>query len=350
MNIGGHRLSQDGVYVIAEAGVNHNGSVRLAKQLVDAAVDAGANAVKFQMYETESLVTNKAGLADYQRRGGTSHTQKELLARYELTAEQFAEIKRYCDQRKIVFLATPFDLKSAEALQQMNVDAFKIGSGDLTYRPLLKRIARFRKPLILSTGMATIGEVEHALQGVFEVNRKADVALLHCTSSYPAPFHTLHLKAMQSWGLIFKRPIGYSDHSQGIEASIAAVALGACILEKHFTLSRKMDGPDHLASLEPSELKKMIRSVRNVEAALGHSVKQMTSEEEQTKLKVRRSLYIAKDLPEGHIITEQDVACLRPLDGVDVAYIEQVIGQQLVRSKRKHESLHWRDLGEEGDG
>lgn len=347
MKIGNHDCTKDGVYVIAEAGVNHNGSIQIAKQLVEAAADAGAHAVKFQMFNTDALVTETAGLADYQRRSGNK-TQKEMLAELELSAEQFAEIKRYCDQQNITFLATPFDAKSAEVLQAMNVDAFKISSGDLTYLPLLKQIAAWGKPMILSTGMAAPSEIDRALKGIHEVHPSADVALLHCTSSYPAPFHTLHLRAMQTLALVYHKPVGFSDHSEGIDAPIAAAALGANIIEKHFTLSREMKGPDHKASLEPKELKRMCEAIRNVAIALGNPIKKMTENEKKVREKVRRSIYAANHLPTGHIIREEDLRYLRPLDGIEVIDYDQVIGKRLVHSKKKNEPLYWDDLdGEE---
>lgn len=329
MQIGQHDTTRDGTYVIAEIGVNHNGSPELARKLVDAAVAAGASAVKFQMYATDRLVST------------LNRAQYDMLEKYELNAQQFLDLKQYCDRCGIPFLATPFDDQSADALERIGVPAFKIGSGDLTCHALLRQIATYRKPVLLSTGMATLGEIESALECL-----PGEVALLHCTSAYPAPYASLNLRALETLQTAFARPVGYSDHSEGIEVPLAAVSLGCRIVEKHFTLDRGLEGPDHQASLEPDSFQKMVNSIRNIEQSLGTARKTVTDAERNTLQKVRRGIYTRHDLPDGHRLSEQDLVYLRPVRGIEASAYKRIIGRRLLKAKNKFAPLRWNELGE----
>jgi N,N'-diacetyllegionaminate synthase len=330
MIIGRHDTVRDGTYIIAEAGVNHNGSLELAKKLVDAALAAGATAVKFQMFRTDLLVAP------------TFREQHAMLKKYELTAEQFAELKRYCDKSGISFLATPFDPASAEQLRRFEPDAYKIGSGDLTCHALLSQVARYKKPVLLSTGMSGLGDIEAALACLEDGG--AEVALLHCTSAYPAPFDSVNLRAIDTLRSAFGKEVGYSDHTPGIEISLAAVALGCRIIEKHFTLDRNMEGPDHQASLEPDELKRLVESVRHIERAMGSKRKRMSDAETETKKKARRGIYLARDMSAGDVVSEQDLLYLRPVQELEASDYRKVVGRRLNRDKRKYEPLSFNEL------
>lgn len=330
MIIGRHDTVRDGTYIIAEAGVNHNGSLELAKKLVDAALAAGATAVKFQMFRTDLLVAP------------TFREQHAMLKKYELTAEQFAELKRYCDKSGISFLATPFDPASAEQLRRFEPDAYKIGSGDLTCHALLSQVARYKKPVLLSTGMSGLGDIEAALACLEDGG--AEVALLHCTSAYPAPFDSVNLRAIDTLRSAFGKEVGYSDHTPGIEISLAAVALGCRIIEKHFTLDRNMEGPDHQASLEPDELKRLVESVRHIERAMGSKRKRMSDAETETKKKARRGIYLARDMSAGEVVSEQDLLYLRPVQELEASDYRKVVGRRLNRDKRKYEPLSFNEL------
>ncbi|MDO9534493.1 MAG: N-acetylneuraminate synthase family protein [Bacillota bacterium] len=315
-------------YIIAEAGVNHNGSPEMAKKLVDAAREAGADAVKFQLFKTEDLIAP-----------GNHSAQREILSALELTAGDLKCLKEYCSDA-ITFLCSPFDYQSACLLDQIGVPAFKVGSGEISNLPLLEIIASFRKPVILSTGMSGLKEIEEAL----EVLSGVPVALLHCTTDYPARYKDLHLNVIHTLKPAFGRIVGYSDHSPGLEAPIAAAALGYKIIEKHLTLDRKLPGPDHRASLEPWEFKKMVEGIRRVEKMLGKTLKKATAREEEMKRKVRKSLYLAQNLPAGHSITPEDLVSLRPLAGIEPDRWGEVLGRKLKGSKPKGQPLYWHDL------
>lgn len=328
------------VFIIAEVGVNHNGSVELAKKLVYEAYVAGVDAVKFQMYHTDELVIENGELADYQKKTRYKN-QREMLRQYQLNEKQMTEIKRYCDQLGILFIATAADQRSACFLNEINVPAFKVGSGDLTNLPLLKFLQKFEKPIILSTGMSTLSEIEYTLNNL---SSSPGIALLHCTSSYPAPFTDLHLQAIHTLKNAFHKIIGYSDHSVGIEVPLATVALGYLIIEKHFTLDKTMEGPDHAASLEPHELRTMVQGIRNIETALGTTQKKVAPSEQSTKNIVRRSIYLDKDIKEGHILQMEDLCFLRPVQGIEACFYEKVIGKPIRKGKKKGEPLFWKDL------
>ena len=269
-------------FIIAEAGVNHNGSVELAKKLIDAAKDAGADAVKFQTFKAENVVVKDAQKAEYQKETTGEGSQYEMIKKLELTEEDFRELADYAKEKDIMFLSSPFDKDSIDLLNELDVPAFKVGSGEITNFPLLRYIAKKGKPIILSTGMSTLGEIEEALD-VIRSEGVEDIALLHCVSNYPARIEDVNLRAMGTLKQAFKLPVGFSDHTLGITAPIAAVALGACVIEKHFTLDRNLPGPDHKASLEADELKEMVKAIREVEKVLGNGIKRPTKEEEEIK-------------------------------------------------------------------
>lgn len=316
-------------FIIAEAGVNHNGSLEMALQLVDAAVDARADAVKFQTFIAEKIVTPNASKADYQKETtGYNESQLDMLKKLELSFDDIRKIKNYCENRGIIFLSTPFDDESVDFLNEIGVLAFKIASGDITNHPFLEKIARKGKPIIISTGMCYLSEVDEAVR-VLQNAGCDQMALLHCVSIYPADSFDVNLKAMQTMAAAFKVPIGYSDHTMGIEIGVAAAALGACILEKHFTLDKNLPGPDHRASLEPSELNALIRAIRTVEVALGHGRKEPVEKEVNNKISGRRSIVIARDLSAGERLTNKMIVFKRPGTGLPPSMVNYVIGRNI---------------------
>ncbi|MDR6227506.1 N-acetylneuraminate synthase family protein [Desmospora profundinema] len=343
MQIGDRFLGDDrGIMIIAEAGVNHNGSAELALRLVKAAHLAGADAIKFQLFRADRLVAPNTRTAAYQKKAGYSD-QRTMLQGLELPEEDWIRIRKACDNKGIAFLATPFDMESAAFLHRLGVDLFKVGSGDLTCLPLLHHLATYGKPLLLSTGMATIQEIQATLSCI---PLKVKTALLHCTSAYPAPYQDLNLRALAPMRKAFGDCIGYSDHSEGIEVPIAAATMGYRILEKHMTLDRRLSGPDHRASLSPSEFTTMIRAIRHVEAAMGRAVKKPALSERETMKVVRRGLYIKHDLPAGSRLRESDLECLRPQTGLGAERWNAVIGCTLRVTKRKGDTLREQDLKE----
>jgi len=318
-------------FVIAEAGVNHDGQLALAKQLVDIALDAGADAVKFQTFRADQVASPSAVKANYQKQTTSSReSQLAMLRRLELSEEAFRELQNHCRSRGIIFLSTAFDEHSVDFLDGLDVPAFKIPSGEITNAPLLEHIAAKGKPVILSTGMATLGEIDQAMRCLNQ-SGAPQIALLHCVSEYPADVSRTNLRAMASLSHCFGVPIGLSDHSLGTEISIAAVALGARIIEKHFTSDKSLPGPDHSASLEPSELKILVKAIRNVEVALGDGVKQPTPEELRNASVVRRSLVAAVDLEPGNSLERSMVAFKRPGTGISVQLLPYLLGRTLRR-------------------
>lgn len=317
------------VFIIAEAGVNHNGDLELAKRLVDVAVAAGANAVKFQTFIPEDVASKNAGLAPYQKANmcDSNISQFEMIRRLALSFDEFRELKIYCDRAGIIFLSTPFDYGSVDFLYSLGVPLFKVPSGELTNHRFLRYVAAKGRPLIISTGMATLGEIEDAIEIVKETGTK-DITLLHCTSAYPAPYEEINLRAIITLKQAFGFPVGYSDHTLGIEVAVAAVALGAGIIEKHFTLSRDMEGPDHRASLEPDELVALVRAIRNVEKALGDGKKHPTPTEKEVMKVARRSLVAAQFIAAGEVITEEKLAIKRPGTGISPQMWSVVVGRR----------------------
>ncbi|HEY0655316.1 MAG TPA: N-acetylneuraminate synthase [Chryseosolibacter sp.] len=334
--------------IIAEAGVNHNGSMEFARQLIDIASDAGADYVKFQTFKTEKLVSIRAEKASYQMKNMKSdHDAKQfgMLKKLELSEDNFRELKRYCSKKKIKFLSTGFDLSSLEFLNRLGIDFFKIPSGEATNLPYLKKVASFGKPIVLSTGMCTMGDIENAIQVLVEngIKRKA-ISVLHCNTEYPTPLEDVNLKAISSIHAAFRVDVGYSDHTAGTVIPIAAVAAGATIIEKHFTIDRAMDGPDHKASLNPQELKYMVSAIRAVEKALGDGVKRPSRSELKNLVIARKSIHLSRDLKKGEVIKESDIEMLRPGDGITPMEASRVIGKSLNRSRKKGYKLTYSDL------
>lgn len=341
----GHRT-----YLIAEVGVNHNGRFSLAKSLVDAALDAGADAVKFQTYRTELLVAPHAPTAPYQRRAGIGKTQFAMLKELEFSFKQFAQLYCYCVKRKITFLSTPFDLESARFLAGLGVPAFKVGSGDLDNFALLGACAQSQKPLLLSTGMSTLNEIRAAVSFVQERGAR-QLALFQCTSAYPTSPENVHLKVMDTLRTTFHVPIGFSDHTPGVAVAWAAVARGASLLEKHLTLSKQLPGPDHCASLEPKEFHSLNEGIRLIESALGGSIKKVLDCESGNRVVARRSLVVRTLVLKGQKLTEDNVIALRPGGGLSASAFPNVIGRRAARRLRGGHRLEMRDLlKEKGDG
>ena len=316
-------------FIIAEAGVNHNGRMDLAKGLIDAAVEVGADAIKFQTFKTEKLVTVQAPQADYQIHStGLIESQFDMIKRLELSYAQFKELYEYCQEKKILFLSSPFDEESVDFLESLGVVAFKIGSGEITNLPLLKHVAQKNKPVFLSTGMSYLGEVESAVRAIYDTGNDK-LVLFHCTSDYPASPSDINLRAMHTLSDAFGVPVGYSDHSEGIEVSLAAVALGACVLERHFTLDKKLPGPDHGASLEPKEFEALVQGVRKIESALGDGRKIPTSSELNTASVARKSLVAAQDIPSGTVLTANLVEIKRPGTGLPPSMKSEILGRRV---------------------
>ena len=325
--------------IIAEAGVNHNGSINLAKQLVDKAKEAGADIIKFQTFNPESLTSKYAEKAAYQKiTTDAEESQQDMLRKLTLTNEDFYDLKKYCDDAGIKFLSTPFDLESISFLEKLGCDMWKIPSGEITNLPYLEKIASTHKPLIMSTGMATLDEVGDALQAL-KNNGVGEVTLLHCTTQYPAPYDSVNLKAMLTLKEKFGCRVGYSDHTKGIEVPIAAVAMGAEVIEKHFTLDINMPGPDHKASLEPDELKAMVSSIRHIEQAMGDGVKKPSETEIPNKTVARKSIIAARDIKKGEVLTEENLTTKRPGNGISPMKWHEILGTRAVRNFKEDELI-----------
>lgn len=314
-------------FIIAEAGVNHNGKLDLAKKLVEAAKRAGADAVKFQIFRAKRLVTKAAEKVVYQKKNTGKGGQYEMLKKLELTEDEFRKLAAHAKKKNIIFLASAFDEESVDFLDELKVSAFKIPSGEITNFPLLGHVAKKGKPIILSTGMSNLGEVEEALKTIGEAGAK-DIVLLHCVSDYPAKVEETNLRVMETLKHTFGLPVGLSDHAIGTTIPIAATALGATIIEKHFTLDRKLPGPDHKASLEPDELRKMVLGIREVEKALGDGIKKPTKSEEAIKKVMRRSIVARTNIPKGAVIVEDMLNLKRPGTGLEPRYLKKVVGKR----------------------
>lgn len=321
------------VLIIAEAGVNHNGDLSLARRLIDVAADAGADVVKFQTFKADRLATLGAPKADYQKQAcGTGETQHAMLRRLELSPDMHRELMAHCASRSIRFLSTGFDRESVDLLTELGLDRIKIPSGEITNLPYLRHVGRCNKPVILSTGMATLGEIEAALDVLERAGTKREkVTVLHCNTEYPTPMADVNLKAMLTIRDAFRVAVGYSDHTAGIEVAVAAVALGACIIEKHFTLDRTLPGPDHKASLEPGELKAMVSAIRNIELALGRGIKGPTPSEAKNRPIARKSLVAASAIRAGDVFSEANVTVKRPGTGLSPMRWDEVIGRKAPR-------------------
>lgn len=327
------------VIIIAEAGVNHNGDINLAKKMVDAAKQAGVDYVKFQTFNPEKLVSRYAEKAEYQKETtGNSETQLEMLEKLTLTNDNFKELKEYCDNIGIGFISTPFDLESIDFLEQLNMDFWKVPSGEVTNLPYLEKIAKTGRKVIMSTGMCNMNEIEAAID-VLEKNGTSDIELLHCNTQYPTPFKDVNLNAMLEIKDVTGKAVGYSDHTVGIEVPIAAVGLGAGIIEKHFTLDKEMQGPDHKASVNPEELCTMVSCIRNIEDALGDKHKCITDSEVENKYVARKSIVALKKIKKGELLTEDNLTTKRPGTGISPMKWHDIIGTIAVKDFNEDELI-----------
>lgn len=330
--------------IIAEAGVNHNGSIGIARQLVDKAVEAGVDIIKFQTFKSEKLVSKSARQAEYQKKNiGTKSddSQLSMLKKLELSEQDHIELMAYCKQKGIKFFSTAFDMDSIEYLHSLKLGLWKIPSGEVTNYPFLKRVAAHNEKTILSTGMCDIDDVRAAVEALYKNGlSKENLILLHCNTEYPTPFEDVNLKAMDTLREEFGVEVGYSDHTKGIEVPIAAVALGATVIEKHFTLDRNMEGPDHKASLEPNELKAMVSAIRNIEKAIGDDGRKHVSKSERKNIAIaRKSIIAARDIKKGELLTEGNLTVKRPGTGISPMCWEEVIGTKAIRNFAEDELI-----------
>ncbi|TDA62412.1 N-acetylneuraminate synthase [Sulfuricurvum sp. IAE1] len=328
-------------FIIAEAGVNHNGSLDLAKKLIDVAAEAGADAVKFQTFKAEKLVSKKAQKAEYQKQTtDAAESQYDMIKKLELDEPAHRELIRYCGEKKIRFLSTPFDHESIELLDALGMEIFKIPSGEITNLPYLRHIGGLGKEVILSTGMADLGEIEDALDLLVSSGTpKEKITILHATTEYPCPMDEVNLRAMGTIASAFGIRTGYSDHTRGIEVPIAAVAMGASVIEKHFTLDRTMEGPDHKASLEPDELCAMVAAIRNIEKALGDGIKKPSPSEAKNMAVARKSIVAARPIRAGEVFTSENIAIKRPGTGISPMRYDEIVGERAARDYEEDEPL-----------
>ncbi len=331
-------------YIISEIGVNHNGSIALAKKLVDEASNAGVDAVKFQTYKTENVLSSKdVKKTPYQTRD-SSTSQYDMLKKLELSSKEFAEIKKHTEKKGVEFMSTACDLDSVDILENIGVNIYKIASAEIINKPLVAKVAKTGKPILLSTGMATMDEIERTINYIKDINNKIVLYLLHCTTSYPTVYSEVNMNLLKTLQERFSLPIGYSDHTIGIEVSLMAVAQGAKIIEKHFTLDRAMDGPDHFASIEPDELKTLVKSIRNIEQSFGKSQKMITKEEKINIEYMRRSIHLARDVKKGQEIRLNDISFTRPYDGIEIWEYDDFIGRKINKNKSKGKPLLYEDF------
>lgn len=329
------------VFIIAEAGVNHNGSIELAKKLIEVASQAGADAVKFQTFKAEKLLSKNADKADYQKQTtDKTESQFDMIKKLELDLDTHKELISYCITKNIMFLSTPFDHGSIELLNDLGLEIFKIPSGEITNLPYLRHIGKLCKKVILSTGMADIGEIEDALDILISLGtKKENITVLHANTMYPTPMEDVNLKAMVTIGNTFDIAFGYSDHTLGIEVDIAAVAMGATVIEKHFTLDKTMEGPDHKASLEPDELKAMVKAIRNIELALGSSIKKPSKSEIPNMQVARKSIVASKNIQKGEIFTDENLAIKRPGNGISPMRWDEIVGTVASKEYKEDELI-----------
>ncbi len=328
-------------FIIAEAGVNHNGDMTIAKKLIDKSVEARADAIKFQTFQTDKMISRNASKAEYQKKtSNRNESQREMIRKYELDADSHLELYDHCRKRGIKFISSPFDLDSVELLDKMGLLTFKIPSGEITNLPYLRKIGSLKKEIIMSTGMTTLDEIETALK-VLETSgtAKNNITVLHCNTEYPTPLKDVNLKAMLTIRDTFNIKVGYSDHTLGIEVPIAAVAIGAAVIEKHFTLDRNLRGPDHSSSLEPDDLKAMVNAIRNIENALGDGIKRPSPSEEKNKTCARKSIVAKKDIKKGEILTEDNLAVKRPETGISPIRWDEVIGSTAIKDWKTDEMI-----------
>lgn len=333
-------------FIIAEAGVNHNGDVKIARQLIDAAVEAGADAVKFQTFKADTLVSKSAPKADYQKRiADGNQSQFEMIKMLELDESAHRDLVDYCKKKGIVFMSSPFDIESINMLNRLGLEILKIPSGEITNLPYLKKIGKLKKRIIMSTGMADLKEIEDALEVLITAGtKKEQITVFHCNTEYPTPFEDVNLKAMDTIKDALNVNVGYSDHTPGIEVPIAAVALGAEVIEKHFTLDKNMSGPDHSASLEPHELKDMVHSIRNIEKALGNGIKKPSPSELKNKPIARKSIVAASPINKGEVISLENITVKRPGTGISPMQWNEVINKKTKRDIAIDSLIQWGDL------
>jgi len=336
-------LSQKGckTFIIAEAGVNHNGSLEIAKRLVEVASKSGADAVKFQTFKAENIVCKDADKADYQKKTtNEGESQLEMLRKLELDEDAHRILFQYCSKQKIQFMSSPFDLEGVDLLNSLGVESFKIPSGEITNLPYLRKIGSLKKKVILSTGMADLGEVGNALDVLVSAGTALEnITVLHCNTEYPTPIEDVNLRAMETIGSAFNVKVGYSDHTLGIEVPIAAVALGASVIEKHFTLDKSMEGPDHRASLDPNELSAMVKEIRSIEKALGNGIKRPSESEMKNISVARKSIVASRDIRRGEVFTERNLAIKRPGTGISPMQWDEIMGQAASRDYYKDELI-----------
>ena len=327
------------VIIIAEAGVNHNGSFELAKKMVDAAKEAGVDYVKFQTFNPEKLVSKYAEKAEYQKETtGSDETQLQMLQKLTLTEDNFLSLLDYCSEVGIGFISTPFDLDSIAFLETFDMDFWKVPSGEVTNLPYLEAIARTKRKVVISTGMCDMNEIQDAIQ-VLEKNGTTDITLLHCNTQYPTPYEHVNLSAMNSIRDALHKEVGYSDHTQGIEVPIAAVAMGATVIEKHFTLDKNMEGPDHKASLNPAELQQMVVAIRNIEQAIGNGLKEPSSSEMANKAVARKSIVASRSIKQGELFSEDNLTTKRPGTGISPMRWYEVVGKVAPRDFSEDEII-----------
>ena len=327
------------VCIIAEAGVNHNGDFELASKMVEEAKKAGVDYIKFQTFIPDKLVSRFAEKAGYQKKAtGEDESQLQMLKKLSLSNENFKDLKKYCEKIGIGFISSPFDIESIQFLESFDMDFWKVPSGEVTNLPYLEAIAKTGRKVIMSTGMCKLQEIEDAIK-ILEENGTTEIELLHCNTQYPTPFEHVNLSAMKDIELYTKKRVGYSDHTQGIEVAIAAVALGASVIEKHFTLDKNMEGPDHSASLEPAELKTMVESIRNIEKAIGDGKKKVTLSEKENKLVARKSIVASRKIKKGEQFTEDNLATKRPGNGISPMKWHEIIGKVADRDYKEDELI-----------
>lgn len=330
-------------FIIAEIGVNHNGDVNLAKKMIKSASECGVDAVKFQTFKSEDLVTENAKTAEYQETNTDENSQFEMLKKLELTFDDFKELKEYASNCNVMFISSPFDIGSVNLLENLDVSLYKLGSGELTNFELIDHVQKTNKPIILSTGMATLDEIQETYDFI---ENKSNLTILHCITGYPTSFEEANLNFIKILQSKFNVPIGFSDHSPGIELPIAAVALGACVIEKHFTLDKNLEGPDHKASLNPVEFKAMVDAIRNVEVAMGDGIRKFSENENGIKKVARKSIVLNEDVGKGMILKRQMLSIKRPGTGIPPKFIREVVGRKVINDLKANSVLKWEDLDE----
>ena len=331
----------ESTFVIAEIGVNHNGSVELAKRMIKSASECGVDAVKFQTFKSEDLVTQNAKTADYQRKNANENSQFEMLKKLELTFDDFNELKEYATMCGVMFISSPFDFKSVNLLEKLDVPLYKLGSGELTNFELINKVQKTGKPMIISTGMASLEEIKETYE---YIENKDNLIILHCITGYPTSFEEANLNFIKTLQKEFDVPIGFSDHSPGIELPIAAVALGACVVEKHFTLDKNLEGPDHKASLNPKEFKAMVDAIRNVEVAMGDGVRKFSENELEIKKVARKSIVLNRDVKKGTMLQREMLSIKRPGTGIPPKFINDIIGKEIIEDLKSGTVVLWENL------